>query len=81
MQRQQTLDCQPSQPAAVLEAQSSTISLAAIIEARSAKFMRDIARMFNNTKYSDTTVVIYSKELPVHKSVICTQSECFEKAF
>ncbi|KAI1532888.1 BTB POZ domain-containing protein [Pyrenophora tritici-repentis] len=51
------------------------------MEARSAKFMRDIARMFNDTKYSDATVVIHKKELPVHKSVICTQSEYFEKAF
>jgi hypothetical protein len=37
--------------------------------------------MFNDTKYSDATVVIHGKELPVHKSVICTQSEYFEKAF
>jgi hypothetical protein len=37
--------------------------------------------MFNNTKYFDATVVIYKKELPIHKSVICTQSEYFEKAF
>jgi hypothetical protein len=43
-QRQQALDCQLSQPAAVPEAQSSTISLVALMESRSAKFMREIAR-------------------------------------
>lgn len=37
--------------------------------------------MFDNAKYSDATVVIHSKELPVHKSVICTQSAYFENAF
>ncbi|KAH7381197.1 hypothetical protein DE146DRAFT_278733 [Phaeosphaeria sp. MPI-PUGE-AT-0046c] len=67
--------------AAISEAQSSTVSLVAIMEARSAKVMRDIARMFNNTKYSDAMVVIHGKNLPVHKSVICTQSENFEKTF
>jgi hypothetical protein len=44
VQRQRALDCQLSQPAAVPEAQSSTISLVALMEARSAKLMRDIAR-------------------------------------
>lgn len=44
VQRQLALNCQPSQPAAVPIAQSSTTSLVAIMEARSAKFMRDIAR-------------------------------------
>ncbi|KAF2006466.1 hypothetical protein P154DRAFT_422103 [Amniculicola lignicola CBS 123094] len=37
--------------------------------------------MFNDTRYSDATVVIHGKKLPVHKSVICTQSEYFEKVF
>ena len=37
--------------------------------------------MFNDTKYFDATIVIHSKELSAHKSVICTQSEYFEKAF
>jgi hypothetical protein len=37
--------------------------------------------MFNDKKYSDATVVIHGRQLPVHKSVICTQSEYFEKAF
>jgi hypothetical protein len=36
--------------------------------------------MFNDTKYPDATVVIHSKDLPVHKSVICTKSKYFEKA-
>jgi hypothetical protein len=44
VQRQRALDFQLSQPAAVPEAQSSTISIVAIMEARSAKLMRDIAR-------------------------------------
>jgi hypothetical protein len=44
VQRQLALSYEPSQPAAVPVAQSSTISLVAIMEARSAKFMRDIAR-------------------------------------
>jgi hypothetical protein len=44
VQRQLALNCQLSQPAAISEAQSSTISLVAIMEARLAKFMRDIAR-------------------------------------
>ena len=37
--------------------------------------------MFNDTRYSDAAVIIHSKKLPVHKSVICTQSEYFEMAF
>jgi hypothetical protein len=37
--------------------------------------------MFEDAKYSDATVVIHGKELPVHRSVICTQSAYFEKAF
>jgi hypothetical protein len=37
--------------------------------------------MFNDARYSDATVVIHGKILPVHKSVICTQSAYFEKAF
>lgn len=44
VQRQLALSYEPSQPATVPVAQSSTISLVAITEARSAKFMRDIAR-------------------------------------
>jgi hypothetical protein len=37
--------------------------------------------LFNDTRYSDATVLINGITLPVHKSVICTQSEYFEKAF
>ncbi|KAF2245066.1 hypothetical protein BU26DRAFT_578667 [Trematosphaeria pertusa] len=37
--------------------------------------------MFNNAKYSDATIVIQDVTLPVHKSVICIQSEYFDKAF
>ena len=44
VQQQLALNCQLTQPAAVPVAQSSTISLVAIMEARSAKFMRNIAR-------------------------------------
>jgi hypothetical protein len=44
VQRQQVLDCKPSLLVAIPEAQSSTISLIAIMETRSAKFMHDIAR-------------------------------------
>jgi len=66
------------------------------MEARSDKFMRNIAqyapfrftttltdmlRLFKNTKFSDASIIIYEKTLPVHKSVICTQSAYFEKAF
>lgn len=50
------------------------------MEARSTKVMRSIASLFNNTKYSDAAVDIHDKRLPVHRSVICTQSEYFEKA-
>lgn len=37
--------------------------------------------MFNDTRYSDATAVIYGKNLPIHKSVMCTQSKYLEKAF
>jgi hypothetical protein len=37
--------------------------------------------LFNNTKYSDAEIHIQGVIVPVHKSVICTQSEYFEKAF
>jgi hypothetical protein len=37
--------------------------------------------MFNDIRNSDATVVINGIKLPVHKSVICTQCEYFEKAF
>jgi len=37
--------------------------------------------LFNDTRYSDATVLINGITLPVHKSVICTQSKYFEKAF
>jgi hypothetical protein len=37
--------------------------------------------MFNNTRYSDALVVVHGKKLPVHRSVICTQSKYFENAF
>lgn len=43
-QRQLILNCQPSLPAAVPEPYPPTISLVAIMEARPAKFMRNIAR-------------------------------------
>jgi len=37
--------------------------------------------MFNDATYSDATAIIQANELPVHRSIICTQSEYFEKAF
>lgn len=37
--------------------------------------------MFNDTRYSDATVVIYGKNLPIHKFVVCAQSKYLEKAF
>jgi hypothetical protein len=81
---------------AVPEEDPSCICQASIMEARSDKFMRNIAqyvplrymttltnkiRLFTNMKHSDATVLIYEKPLPVHKSVICTQSAYFEKVF
>lgn len=39
------------------------------------------SRLFNNTKYSDAEIHIHDVILPVHKSIICIQSEYFEKAF
>ncbi|KAH9873079.1 hypothetical protein J1614_005476 [Plenodomus biglobosus] len=50
------------------------------METRSTKVMRSIASLFNDARYSDATVDIHGKRLPVHRSVICTQSEYFEKA-
>ncbi|KAF2676859.1 hypothetical protein K458DRAFT_396581 [Lentithecium fluviatile CBS 122367] len=60
---------------------SSISSQALIMEARSKKFMHDIAQVFDDAKYSDAKIVIHGVVLPVHKSVICTQSEYFQKAF
>ncbi|KAF1992736.1 hypothetical protein P154DRAFT_549934 [Amniculicola lignicola CBS 123094] len=37
--------------------------------------------MFNNTKYSNATIIIYNVTLPVYKFVVYTQSEYFKKAF
>lgn len=37
--------------------------------------------LFNSSKYSDATVHIQNVALLVHKSVLCTQSKYFEKAF
>jgi hypothetical protein len=37
--------------------------------------------MFGDSTYSDATIYIHGVKLPVHKSVICTQSEYFETAF
>ncbi|KAF1348417.1 hypothetical protein EJ07DRAFT_184832 [Lizonia empirigonia] len=45
------------------------------------KLMGNIALLFNNTKYSDAEIHIHDVILPVHKSIICIQSEYFEKAF
>ncbi|RMZ71006.1 BTB POZ domain [Pyrenophora seminiperda CCB06] len=51
------------------------------MQARSTKFMRDIARMFEDPRYPNATVVLDGKELPVHRPLVCKQSEYFEKAF
>ena len=40
-----------------------------------------VLRLFNNTKYSDATIIIHHKTLPVHKPIICIQSAYFDKAF
>lgn len=79
-----------------LDGNLSSTSQVNVMEARSEKFMRDIAgyafsrfpqhltdlrRLFNSPKYSDATVLIHDVKLPVHKPVICIQSEYFEKAF
>jgi len=37
--------------------------------------------MFNDARYSDATVAIHGKELPVHRLIICPQSKYFENAF
>ena len=37
--------------------------------------------LFNDAKYSDATVRIHDVALPVHKIIICLQTEYFEKAF
>ncbi|KAJ6276571.1 hypothetical protein J3E71DRAFT_187155 [Bipolaris maydis] len=80
-QRQLVLDLQSSLPTIIPERHPSTTSLVGMKEKRSAEFMTKIARMFNDTRYSDATVVIYGKNLPIHKSVVCTQSKYLEKAF
>jgi hypothetical protein len=38
-------------------------------------------RLFNNTNYSDAKIHIHDVILPVHKSIICIQSDYFAKAF
>ncbi|KAH7119540.1 hypothetical protein B0J11DRAFT_582072 [Dendryphion nanum] len=65
----------------VLEGIPPSISQASIMQARSDKFMRNVAGLFNSLKYSDATILIHDVKLPVHKSIICIQSEYFEKAF
>ncbi|EUC27104.1 hypothetical protein COCCADRAFT_42063 [Bipolaris zeicola 26-R-13] len=37
--------------------------------------------MLNDTRYSDATVVIYGKNLPIYKFVVCAQSKYLEKVF
>ncbi|KAK7177394.1 hypothetical protein PSPO01_16560 [Paraphaeosphaeria sporulosa] len=37
--------------------------------------------MFNEAKYSDAAIRIHDVVLPVHKSIVCIQSDYFEKAF
>ena len=46
-----------------------------------SRTLTDLLSLFNNTKYSDAIIIIHDIVLPVHKSVICTQSLYFEKAF
>ncbi|KAI0998393.1 hypothetical protein K3495_g9800 [Podosphaera aphanis] len=38
------------------------------------------ARLFNNPKFSDVTIKIFDVVLHAHQTVICSQSEYFEKA-
>ncbi|KAF2016867.1 hypothetical protein BU24DRAFT_490147 [Aaosphaeria arxii CBS 175.79] len=56
-------------------------SLPASAVTHSQKLIQHIASLFNNEKYSDATIQIHDVMLPVHKSIICIQSEYFEKAF
>ncbi|KAF9728662.1 hypothetical protein PMIN04_012955 [Paraphaeosphaeria minitans] len=49
--------------------------------AAAKNLLGNIASLFNDAKYSDATVQIYDTPLPVHKAIICIQSEYFEKAF
>jgi hypothetical protein len=43
--------------------------------------LADILRLFNNAEHSDATVRIQDKILPIHKTIICTQSAYFRNAF
>jgi hypothetical protein len=38
-------------------------------------------RLFNNAEYSDATIRIHDKILPIHKTIITTQSAYFRNAF
>ncbi|KAF2844533.1 hypothetical protein T440DRAFT_316582 [Plenodomus tracheiphilus IPT5] len=49
--------------------------------AHSEKLIGNIALLFNNTKYSDAKIRIHHVILPVHKPIICVQSDYFAKAF
>jgi hypothetical protein len=37
--------------------------------------------MFGKTEYSDATIIIYGVELPVHKVILCMQSEKMKELF
>jgi hypothetical protein len=43
--------------------------------------LADMLRLFNNAEYSDATIRIHDKILPIHKTIICTQSAYFRNAF
>ncbi|KAF2193629.1 hypothetical protein K469DRAFT_239450 [Zopfia rhizophila CBS 207.26] len=44
------------------------------------KFLSGVASMFNEEKYSDTTVLIHGVTLHAHRLIICLQSPYFTKA-
>ncbi|KAH6612379.1 hypothetical protein C7974DRAFT_77384 [Boeremia exigua] len=58
-------------PPPVLEAQAD----------HAEKLTGNIALLFNNTNYSDAKIDIHDVILPVHKSIVCIQSDYFAKAF
>lgn len=47
---------------------------------RSDKFLSGVASMFNEEKYSDTTIQIHGVTLYAHRLILCLQSPYFTKA-
>ena len=73
LQRQLALDCQQKLPAAVPQGPSSMISLVAIMEARSAKVMRNIARYLTSRltqSYLICTGCLTTRNTPMLRSYL-----------